>query len=222
MIDHHQQPDTFAQVVFSDVTSCSTAQMIFQFIESRGDLALLDNQIGQGIYCGIMTDTGSFRFPSVDPQTHQIASWLIERGMNHAAIHRAVYDTNSIGRLKLLGYSLAEKLEVFADCHLAIISLTDDELKKFDYKSGDTEGFVNYALSIEGVNIAAFVREGNNGLRISFRSNGTFDVNEFARKHFSGGGHKNAAGGSFDGNVESTLAYLKNVIIEYKNQLDYE
>lgn len=221
MIDHHQQPDDFAQVLFSDVTSCSTAQMIFQFIEARGDLKLLDHSIGQGIYCGIMTDTGSFRFPSVDSQTHQIAAWLIESGMDHAAIHRAVYDTSSIGRLRLLGYALADKLEVLADYHLAIISLTAEELEKYDYKSGDTEGLVNYALSIDGVNMAAFVRESANGMRISFRSSGIFDVNEFARTHFSGGGHKNAAGGTFDGNVESTLAHLKDVIVEYKNQLDY-
>ncbi len=221
LIDHHQQPDNFAQAIFSDVTSCSTAQMIFQFIDARGDLELIDHAIGQGIYCGIMTDTGSFRFPSVNAETHQIAAWLIDSGMDHAAIHRAVYDTNSVGRLKLLGYALAEKLEVLADYNLAIISLTAEELEKYDYKSGDTEGLVNYALSIDGVNMAVFVREGNNGMRISFRSSGSFDVNQFARAHFSGGGHKNAAGGTFEGGVDETLAHLKSVIVAYKDQLNY-
>ncbi|MCB0762557.1 MAG: DHH family phosphoesterase [Flavobacteriales bacterium] len=222
MIDHHQAPESYARVTFSDVSSCSTAQMVYQFIESRGDVALIDNEIAQGIYCGIMTDTGSFRFPSVSPYTHQIAARLIENGLDHSAIHRAVYDTNLEDRLKLLGYALSQKLDVYQDLRTAVITLTAEELKAHHHRQGDTEGLVNYALSIKGINLAVFIREGNNNTRMSFRSKGQFNVNEFARAHFNGGGHNNAAGGMSEESVEQTYERLRAILPDYRNQLDYE
>lgn len=222
MIDHHHQPEHFPEVLFSDTTMCSTAQMVYMFIEAMGDEELIDEGIGAGLYCGIMTDTGSFRFPSVTPLTHEIAADLIRRGVDHAQIHRNVYDTNLLDRLRLVGFALSEKLHVFEAYHTAIISLTKDELTRFNYRPGDTEGLVNQALSIKGVNFAVFVREGNNEIKLSFRSQGSFDVNTFARDHFAGGGHYNAAGGMSLETMTEVLEKLENLLPEYNEQLNYQ
>jgi bifunctional oligoribonuclease and PAP phosphatase NrnA len=221
MIDHHHQPETFPAVLFSDTTMCSTAQMIYMFIESMGDVEVIDENIGACLYCGIMTDTGSFRFPSVTPKTHEIAADLIRKGVDHAQIHRNVYDTNLLDRLRLVGYALSEKLMVFETYHTAIISLTKEELTRFNYRPGDTEGLVNQALSIKGVNFAVFVREGNNEVKLSFRSQGKFDVNSFARAHFNGGGHFNAAGGMSVESIDVVLQKLKDLLPENQEQLTY-
>lgn len=198
LIDHHQQPGDFASVRVSDTSVCSTAQMVFEFIEASGHLNLIDAEIGSDLYCGIMTDTGSFRFSSVTPRTHEIAASLIRLGVNHAEIHQAVYDTNALSKLQLMGYVLSEKLKVIDELHTAYIVISDSELSKYNYRKGDTEGLVNFALSINGIRFAAFLREGNKGTRMSFRSKGDFDVNQFARSEFNGGGHINAAGGYSD------------------------
>ncbi len=221
MIDHHHQPETFPAVLFSDTTMCSTAQMVYMFIEAMGDADKIDENIGACLYCGIMTDTGSFRFPSVTPKTHEIAADLIRKGVDHAQIHRNVYDTNLLDRLRLVGYALSEKLMVFEQYHAAIVSLTKEELNRFNYRSGDTEGLVNQALSIKGVNFAVFVREGNNEVKLSFRSQGSFDVNTFARAHFSGGGHFNAAGGISTESIDVVLQKLQDLLPENQEQLTY-
>lgn len=222
LIDHHQQPGDFAEVSFSDTTACSTAQMVYDFIDGAGKIELLNVEAGTCLYCGIMTDTGSFRFPSVTPRTHRIAAHLLELGVDHAEIHRKVYDTNLLDRLKLIGFALKDKLEVFPEFHTAIISLTADELARFKYRPGDTEGLVNQALSIQGVNFAVFVREGSNAVKMSFRSQGSFNVNEFARSHFRGGGHANAAGGVSYDKVGATLEQLKKLLPFYREALDYQ
>lgn len=221
MIDHHQQPSDYAKITFSDTSSCSTAQMVYEFIEAAGDIAMIDPEMAECIYCGIMTDSGSFRFSSVDAKTHRIAAQLIENGLDHSKVHMAVYDTNLLDRLKLVGYALSEKLEVMEDLAVAIISLSKEELDKHHYRAGDTEGLVNQALSIDGVQCAVFIREGNNKVKMSFRSKGNFDVNEFARAHFNGGGHKNAAGGAVStSNIEEVLEQFKTAIKGYSSQLE--
>ena len=222
MIDHHQEPSDYSSITLSDTSSCSTAQMVYEFIEAAEDLNLLDETIGENLYCGIMTDTGSFRFSSVTPKTHEIAAMLMRSGTDHAKVHRAVYDTNHIDRLKLVGYALSNKLEILPGDRVALIWLSQKELEQFNYRKGDTEGLVNQALSIQGINCAAFIREGNNQVKMSFRSKGPFDVNKLARTHFNGGGHMNAAGGMItDKSIEEVVAYFKTNVASYDKELEY-
>lgn len=218
MIDHHLKPSDFCDWMHSDTSSCSTAQMIYEFIENENDLELIDTNIAENIYCGIVTDSGSFRFPSVQAKTHLIAADLIQRGLMHASVHERLFDTNTLKRLHLLGFSLNEKLRVLKGVPVAIIDLSLEESKKFDVKKGDTEGLVNFALSVEGVQMAAFIREDTERVKMSFRSKGDVPVNEFSNKYFNGGGHKNAAGGMCLEPFEKTLElFEENVRIFFKN-----
>ena len=219
LIDHHHQPIETPELIYSDTSSCSTAQMIFVFLQSLGMQSCIDNDAAACIYCGIMTDSGSFRFPSVTKQTHDIVGYLIERGLDHARVHREVYDTNLIDRMRLVGYALNEKLTVIEGASTAFISLSTVELKKFNYRPGDTEGLVNQALSLQGINLAAFFREGNNEIKISFRSKGSFDVNAFAREKWNGGGHSNAAGGRAVGNLDDAVKLFVEQVKERKNAI---
>lgn len=219
LIDHHQQPGDFPKVVYSDTKACSTCEMLFRFIEQCGLKEKINIAMAECIYCGIMTDSGSFRFPSVSADTHRIVGDLISLGMDHANIHRQVYDTNLLDRLRLVGYALSEKLEIIEYCATALISLTAEELKRFNHRQGDTESLVNQALSIKGIKLAAFFREGNNEVKISLRSKGSFDVNAFARKHWQGGGHINAAGGSSQQDMAASLQKFKKLALEYKNEI---
>jgi len=219
MMDHHRGPDSFPDVLFSDIEVCSTAQMVFEFIEASGQLDRVTLDIAACIYCGIMTDTGSFRFPSVTAKTHLIAAALIGMGLDHAHIHRMVYDTSLPDRLKLIGFALSERLEVLPAFRTALISLTHEQLIHFNHRPGDTESLVNQALSIEGVRFAAFFREGNNEVRCSFRSVGDFDCNAFARAHFNGGGHINAAGGTDSLPVGNVIEKFKLLLPAYEKEL---
>jgi phosphoesterase RecJ-like protein len=220
LIDHHQQPDSFPEIAFSDTSACSTAEMVYDFIQSLGEQDHLDATVGTCIYTGIMTDSGSFRFPSVSAHTHMIVADLIERGVSHAFIHNQVYDANLLSRLKLVGYALSERLEML-NKRTAIISLDAATLKRFNYQPGDTEGLVNQALSLKDVNLAIFVREGANEIKLSFRSKGKFDVNTFARKYFHGGGHSNAAGGSSGSSFDAVLTKLRQTLNNLEHELDY-
>lgn len=222
LIDHHQQPDEYPEVVISETKACSTAQLIYEFISTLGDEKLIDSEIGACIYLGIMTDTGSFRFPLVEPKTHRIVANLLERGVDHARIHQEIYDTNLELRLKLIGHALSNKLVVMREFNAAYISLSKQELEKYEYRKGDTEGLVNQALSVKGVNFAAFIREGNNEVKMSFRSRGAFDVNQFARKYFDGGGHKNAAGGISRLSLEETISKFEDAVAENQSELNYQ
>jgi len=189
-------------------------------IQLMGHKKLIDKNIGNCLYTGIMTDTGSFRFPSTTANTHKIIASLIEAGTENAEIHNRIYDGNSEGKIKLLGFSLGEKLKVLKEYKTAYFNLTSDELDRYNYQKGDTEGVVNYALSIEGVRFAAFFVERDGIIKTSFRSQGSFDVNLFARKHFSGGGHKNAAGGMCELSMENTIRKFEALLPEYKTQLN--
>lgn len=219
LIDHHQQPGDFAKVTYSDTSACSTCEMIYLFIAETYGKSMINIPIATCIYCGIMTDSGSFRFSSVSQSTHIIVGELIALGLDHAAVHREVYDTNLLDRLKLVGYALSEKLEIITDCDAAIIWLTMEELKRFNHRQGDTESLVNQALSIKGIKLAVFVRESSNEVKLSFRSKGSYDVNLFARTHWQGGGHMNAAGGASYTDMPSTLAKLKQLIHDNRSQI---
>ena len=221
MIDHHQQPDDYADYVYSDVTMCSTCQMVYHFIEKMEDLDQIDIAIGEALYAGIMTDTASFRFPLTTSTTHKVIGHLIDIGVEKSKIHNAVYDTNSFGRLQLLGCAMTN-LRFLENHHTAYISLTNQELDAHGFKKGDTEGLVNYGLSLKGAKLAAIFIEHKQEsmIKISFRSKGSFDVNKFARSHFNGGGHNNASGGRSDLNLEDTITKFTNLLTEYELELN--
>ena len=218
LIDHHQHPDEF-DFTLSDTSACSTAQLIYEFLDMFGDLDIIDQDIAECLYTGIMTDTGNFRFPSVTAKTHEIVAFLINKGAKHDKVYDLVNDNNSINRLNLLGYCLKEKLEVFPEYATAIISLTSEELNRFQYQKGDTEGVVNFALSIKGISVAAFFVEREGIVKISFRSKGDFSVNQLARDHFNGGGHINAAGGAYGIKVEEAIEKFRSILPNYKSLL---
>lgn len=209
LIDHHEEPEGFTVVTYSHTKACSTAELIYAWAEQLGWMEHINARVGTSIYCGIMTDSGSFRFPSVTAAVHRIVADLKDRGVDHVAIHQAVYDSNLIDRMRLVGYAISEKLEVVEAGKVAIISLTQQELQRFNYRPGDTEGLVNQALSVSGVILAAFFREGSNEIKISLRSKGAVDVNQFAARHFGGGGHKNAAGANSQMHMYQLMEYFK-------------
>ena len=221
MIDHHQQPDDYATYVYSDVSICSTCEMVYHFIEMMDDLEHIDVAIGEALYTGIMTDTASFRFSLTTSTTHRVIAHLIDVGVEKTHIHNAVYDTNSFGRLQLMGCAL-NNLKFLEHFKTAYISLTNKELDSHDFQKGDTEGLVNYGLSLKGAKFAViFIEHKQEGIiKISFRSKGDFDVNTFARTHFNGGGHKNASGGRSNLNLEDTIAKFISILSEYKSELN--
>ncbi|MFY0631222.1 MAG: bifunctional oligoribonuclease/PAP phosphatase NrnA [Flavobacteriaceae bacterium] len=219
LIDHHQQPDDF-KYMYSDTSMCSTCEMVYHFIEIMDDVELIDKDIATCLYTGIMTDTGSFRFRSTTSTTHRVIADLIDKGAQNDRIHNNVYDANSYGRLQLLGQALSN-LEVFPEYNTAYITLTEYEKKKHNFKKGDTEGVVNYALSLAGIVMAAiFIEDKEQGIiKISFRSKGSFSVNQFARKHFNGGGHDNAAGGKSELSMEETITKFSGLLPENEEAL---
>ncbi|KFF22742.1 DHH family phosphoesterase [Chryseobacterium sp. JM1] len=212
LIDHHQQPEEF-DFVYSDTVIPATSQMIYHFIEAMGDEALVNQDMAECLYTGIMTDTGGFRFRSTSATTHRIIANLIEKGADPSVITSNTWDTNTVSRLHLLALVLG-RIEVVNDGKVAVLSLTRNELKEYGFQKGDTEGFVNYGLSIAGVKMAAFFMEDlyDDFIKISFRSKDDVDVNQFSRKYFNGGGHINAAGGKSLGSLESTIEDFKRFI----------
>ena len=220
MIDHHQQPDDYAKYTYSDVTMCSTSQMVYHFTEKLGLQNEITPQMATCLYTGIMTDTGSFRYRSTTSTTHRVVADLIEKGADNTSIHENVFDTSSYSQLQLLGVAL-QNLRVVEGLRTAYITLSQEELDRHNFKKGDTEGFVNYGLSLEGIVFAAIFieHEADQIVKISLRSKGTFSVNEFARQHFSGGGHTNAAGGKSDLSLEETVEKFISILPRYKTSL---
>ena len=220
MIDHHQQPDDYAKFMYSDVLMSSTCEMVYNFIDMLDDTDKVNADIATCLYTGIMTDTGSFRFPSTTSATHKIIGNLIEKGANNSQIHNNIMDTNSYERTQLLGRALSN-LKVVPEYRTAYITLTQEELNTFNFKKGDTEGFVNYGLSLKGIIFAAIFIESqqDNIIKISLRSKGDFSVNELSRSHFEGGGHTNAAGGKSDLNMSDTIDKFISILPQYKKDL---
>ena len=213
MIDHHQKPDGYAKYTYSDTAFGSTCEMVYNFITFLGKKELIDKTIATCIYTGITTDSGSFRFPSTTSKTHRIVADLIDIGINNSEIHNLLFDNNSYNRLQLLGRAL-QNMKVFPELKTSYISLSQKELDEFHYEKGDTEGVVNYGLTIKGIEFAAIFIEhrDENIIKISFRSQGSFDVNQFAREHFNGGGHINAAGGKSYDSLENTIKKFEKII----------
>lgn len=222
MIDHHQQPADYAVATYSDVSMSSTSEMVFHFMDALGQTEKLSKEIATNLYTGIMTDTGSFRFSSTTPTTHRIVANLIEAGAEGDIIHQNIYDTNSSERMKLLGVAL-NNLNILTEYNTAYITLTQKELDENNFKKGDTEGFVNYALSVKGIVFAAIFIENKqeNIVKMSLRSKGDFSVNDFARNHYSGGGHNNAAGGKSSHSLNKTVTEFISILPRYKDELTH-
>ncbi|WP_299059939.1 bifunctional oligoribonuclease/PAP phosphatase NrnA [uncultured Polaribacter sp.] len=216
MIDHHLNPEEFPDIIVSETTASSTSQLIVDLIEQSGNLDILNAKIGTPLYLGILTDTGSFRFNSVKPRTHEVLAKLLAAGVEHHLIHEKLSDNNTETRLRLQGYAMSEKLEILYDYNVAIISLSKEELAKYKYVKGDTDNLANLVLSIKGMKAAIVFTERDGIMKISFRSKGSENpVNVLAKEHFNGGGHANAAGGMSELSVEETLAKLKSLIPDY-------
>ena len=213
MIDHHQLPDSYATFTYSDTSFGSTCEMIYNFIGDLNQKSLIDKTIATCLYTGILTDSGGFRFPKTTGTTHRIVAEFIDLGVENTEIPNLLFDNNSYDRLQLLGRAL-QNMKVFFDKKTSYISLSQKELDEFKYVKGDTEGIVNYGLTIKGIVFAAIFIEhrDENIIKISFRSQGEFDVNQFARDHFNGGGHINAAGGKSYDSLANTIKKFEQII----------
>ncbi len=220
LIDHHQQPQTTVfNYGISDTTKSSTAEMVYDFIYNSGFENKINDAISQCLYAGVMTDTGSFRFPSTSSDVHKMVADLIARGLQHSKIHENLFDNFSENRLRFIGNTLLNRMQVFYEYNTALISITQADLIKYDIKTGDTEGLVNYPLSIEGIKMAAIIIDRGEERKCSFRSKGSFDVNTFARNHFDGGGHYNAAGGQSKEALEMVVEKFIAAMKEHKAEL---
>jgi phosphoesterase RecJ-like protein len=217
MIDHHEKPHDYAVYTYSDTSYGSTCEMVYNFISFLNKKEDIDKTIATCIYTGILTDSGSFRFPGTTGNTHRIIAELIDLGVENTQIPVLLYDNSSYSRLQLLGRAL-QNMKVFEDHKTSYTSLTQEELDSFNYVKGDTEGIVNYGLSIRGIVFTAIFIENKDEkiIKISFRSQGGFDVNQFARDHFNGGGHVNAAGGRSETSMEETLKKFEDLVTKLK------
>ncbi|MEO0572990.1 MAG: bifunctional oligoribonuclease/PAP phosphatase NrnA [Bacteroidota bacterium] len=220
MIDHHQQPSSYSMITYSDVSMSSTCEMVYNVIEAFGAVEAINQEIATCLYTGILTDTGSFKFSSTTSRTHRVVAELIDRGASNMQIYQQVFDTNAPARLHLLGSAL-KNLVILKEFKTAYITLSQEELDQHNFSKGDTEGFVNYGLTIENIVFAViFIENQEEGIiKISFRSVGDFSVNEFARNHFDGGGHTNAAGGKSIASMKETVKRFTSLLNGYQNQL---
>jgi|TARA_B110000259_G_scaffold74369_1_gene87495 phosphoesterase RecJ-like protein len=216
MIDHHLNPDEFPTLMVSETTASSTSQLIVELIEQSGHIDLLDEKIGTPLYLGILTDTGTFRFNSVSPRTHEILAKLLAGGVQHHLVHEKLGDNNTESRLRLQGFAMSMKLEILDEYKVAIIGITKEELAEYGYVKGDTDMLPNLCLSIKGMKAAIVFTERDGIMKISFRSKGKENpVNILASENFNGGGHANAAGGMSELSVDETLEKLKGLIPQY-------
>jgi phosphoesterase RecJ-like protein len=220
LIDHHQEPqvDMFNYGI-SDVNKSSTCEMVYDFIMQSPWSNKLNLDMAACIYTGIMTDTGSFRFPSTTASVHKAVAHLKDIGLNHSIIHDNIYDNFSENRLRFIGNALMNRLEVLYEYNTALMAISKKDLVKYEIATGDTEGLVNYLLTLEGIKFGALVIDRTEERKWSFRSKGDFDVNVFARANFEGGGHKNAAGGRSDESIETNVDNFKQIIKQYEHQL---
>lgn len=220
MIDHHLDPENFDDFRIWNTTACSASQLVYEFIaELLGDKRSIDAIIATCLYTGIMTDSGSFRFPTTTSKVHRITADLIDMGADNSAIYQSVYDHSTENRLRFLGYCLSNKLEILAGYNTAMIAISREEMKRFNIVTGDTEGIVNFALSITGIRLSAFIIERPDRIKLSLRSLGTFPANEICKIYFHGGGHRNAAGGQSESTLEQVVHQFKTLLPEYKNLL---
>ena len=221
IVDHHLYPGDFARIVISHPQISSTSELVFRLICQLGNFSDITKEAAECIYTGMMTDTGGFTYNSNDREIYLIIGELLSKGIDKDEIYRNVFNTHSEGRLRLMGYVLYEKMQVFPQFNAALITLTREEQKKFEYKKGDTEGFVNMPLSMKGICFSVFLREDTEKdmIKVSLRSVGTFPCNEVAAEFFNGGGHLNASGGEFYGPIEDAVALFKQALVKYEDLL---
>jgi phosphoesterase RecJ-like protein len=220
LIDHHQEPDvqTFHFGV-SNTAKSSTCEMVYDFIAHSGHRDKININVAQCLYAGVVADTGSFRFSSTHAETHKMVAYLKEMGLQHTYVHEQLYDNFLENRLRFLGHVLVNRMEVFYELNTAMIAIPKTDLLKYDIKTGDTEGLVNYPLSIQGIKLVGLVIDRDEERKWSFRSKGEFDCNTFARQYFEGGGHFNAAGGRDSAGIKETVEKFKQAINENKHKL---
>lgn len=220
MIDHHLEPEDFDDYRNWDINACASAQLVYDFIVNKlNNRSLINKDVAACLYTGIMTDSASFRLPNTTADVHRIAAELIDLGAVNWHIHELVYNNLSENRLRFLGHCLSNKLEVLYEFNTAIIWISRQELKEYEIATGDTEGIVNYGLSIEGIRLAAFIVERSERVKLSLRSKGEFPANEICKKYFNGGGHRNAAGGTSTDSLEDVIKQFKLILPEYKKLL---
>jgi phosphoesterase RecJ-like protein len=218
MIDHHMHPNLEQfSLSFSFPDHCSTCELLMELILATGHGNMISPESGACLYLGLVTDTGSFRFNSVRKETHQLVAMLLDAGVNHTAVHERTFDDNTLERIRLRSYILSECLDVWENEHAAVLYLKGADIQRLTMQKGDTEGLVNVALSIKGVTRAAFFKEEDGYVRISFRSKEGKTVNAIAQKYFQGGGHQQASGGRFDGALEDAIAKFKEVLQHEKD-----
>ncbi len=220
LIDHHQFPQGFEDYTFWDDLASSTCELVYRFISVNGMEDRIDVDAASCLYTGIVTDTGSFRFSNTGSETLRIAAKLMDKGINHVQIFDSVFDSFTENRVKFIGYAISQKMEVLREFNTALITINSEELKTYQIVTGDTEGLVNYGLSIEGIKFAALIIDRGKIVKMSFRSKGNFASNQFAMQHFNGGGHFYAAGGSSDVGLAETVEKFKKTLLIYKAQLN--
>jgi phosphoesterase RecJ-like protein len=220
LVDHHQEPqiEKFAYGV-SSTNKSSTCEMVYDLIMDSGNEAFINESVAECLYSGVMTDTGSFRFPSTSASVHRMVATLKDKGLQHSRVHEALFDNYLENRFRFIGHILLNRMEIFYEYNTALIAVNQQDLIKYDIITGDTEGLVNYPLSIKGIKLAAIVIDRGEERKCSFRSKGSFDVNTFARKYFNGGGHFNAAGGQSKEPLDAVVAKFKEAMTENKDQL---
>ncbi len=221
LIDHHREPEVENfEWMLSDTSVSSTAELVFELIMQFGEDYFANQEIAQALFTGIMTDTGSFSHSINRPQIFEAVAKLIQNGLDAVYVHQQVYDTFSEDRLRLLGFAISNRMQVIDEFSTAIITLNKDDLNRFNFQIGDTEGVVNYPLSMNNAKMSVLITEKKDQIRFSFRSKGSFSVHELAKNHFSGGGHANAAGGSMKTSLSDAVEQLIKVLPYYKNQLN--
>jgi phosphoesterase RecJ-like protein len=219
VIDHHPGPVVQCDLLISSTTVCSTGELLFRIIENIGLLGYLDREAADAVFTGMMTDTGNFSYNASDPETYRIIAKLLEKGIDRDLIHSNVYHTFSEDRWRLVGHSLKDKMVILPEYRTGYISLSQKELEMFKFQPGDTEGLVNYPLMVKGIVFCVLFMEQDNQVKLSFRSKGDFSTNDFARKHFNGGGHINASGGKSSLALEEAVSKFELLLDDYREEL---
>lgn len=219
LVDHHLHPDSFCDISFSCPQLSSTCEVVFRLVVAMGGYDRLTKQACECLYAGVMTDTGNFSYGPCTQELYLIVSMLMQKEINKDRIYNKVFNNYSEGRLRLMGYVLYKKMRVFPEEHAALITLSREEMKRFDFNKGDTEGLVNIPLQMKGVYFSAFLREDTEKdlIRVSLRSQGTFPCNKFAAQYFNGGGHLNASGGQYDGALQDAVKVFEEALKEFSN-----
>lgn len=214
MVDHHMGPEDFPAAKVHDARCSSTAELLYGVIAGLGGPQAVDAQTAALLYAGMMTDTGSFRFGSVSAETHRVVAEMMDQGLEHTHVHEAVYGEQPMDRMRLHAFAVVERMEVFPEFQTAFIHLTAEDMERFNYRAGYTEGLVNKALGVAGIKVAVFAKQSSDRVKMSFRSVGRFSVRDFAEQHFDGGGHHNAAGGASEEPIGVVMARLRGLLPE--------